>query len=107
VRVMWICVPGPLCTYGHDDTTAGGASKQRWYDARLTRLGMGIGNPPIYRTFFLSPLDAVSFAVSVSHSPSFLPSLSLSLSLSFSLSSLAPFRSRYCAQTGSSIYERF
>lgn len=52
----------------------GGANKQRWYDARLTRLGMGIGNP-IYRTFFLFPLDTLFRCLPLSFSLSPHPSL--------------------------------
>lgn len=58
-----------LCVRTVVTIPTGGASKQRWYDARLTRLGMGIGNP-IYRTFFLSPLGALFRHLSLSIPPS-------------------------------------
>lgn len=68
-----------LCVRTVVTILAGGASKQRWYDARLTRLGMGIGNP-IYRTFFLSPLGTLFRGLSLS--PFLPPSLCFSRSLS-------------------------
>lgn len=71
---------------------AGGASKQRWYDARLTRLDMGIGNP-IYRTFF--PPDTLFRFVSLSLSLSLCFSFSRSFARSLSLS-VSFFRSLSC-----------